>query len=114
MEPPKPPATIKYDDFVKMDLRIATILEARVHAKADKLMVLKVTIGTEERQIVAGIRAHYTPEQLVGKQILVVTNLEPRELRGEVSHGMLLAASNDKEFALLAPDKPIEAGSGVK
>lgn len=108
------PPVIQYDDFAKLDLRIATVLEARVHAKADKLMVLKVSLGTEERQIVAGIKAHYAPEQLVNKQILVVTNLEPRNLRGEVSHGMLLAASNDKEFALLTPDKPITAGSGVK
>lgn len=110
------PAVIKYEDFEKVNLRVATILEARPHKdpKVSKLLVLKVSLGAEERQIVAGIKAHYTLEQLVGKQILVVTNLEPRDLRGETSHGMLLAASNDTEFALLAPDKPIAAGSMVK
>jgi methionine--tRNA ligase beta chain len=114
---PAQPPIIKYDDFAKLDLRIATIIEATPHPdpKVDKLLVLKVSIGTEERQIVAGIKAHYPPEQLAGKQILVVCNLESRALRGVTSHGMLLAASNDKgEFALLSPDKAITPGSSVK
>jgi methionyl-tRNA synthetase len=104
---------IKYDDFVKVDLRVGTIKEARLHAKADKLVVLKVDLGKEERQIVAGIKLHYAVEQLLNKQIIVVTNLEPRDLRGEVSHGMLLAASNDTGLALLTVDKEIAAGSKV-
>jgi tRNA-binding protein len=83
---------INYDDFAKVELKVATILEAKAHPNADKLLVLQIDLGEEKRQICAGIKAHYAPEQLVGKQIIVVANLEPRMLRGEVSNGMLLAA----------------------
>jgi methionyl-tRNA synthetase len=108
---------IMYDDFAKADLRIGTIIEAKAHPdpKVDKLLVLKVKIGMEERQIVAGIKKHYEPETLVNKQIVVVTNLEPRVLRGEVSHGMLLAASDaQNNLSLIGPDKLMEPGSQVK
>lgn len=84
--------SIQYDDFAKIELRVATILEAKPHPNADKLLVLQIDLGEEKRQICAGIRAYYQPEQLVGRQIIVVANLEPRMLRGEVSNGMLLAA----------------------
>ena len=75
--------TIAYDDFAKLELRVATIVEAKVHPNADKLLVIQVDLGGEKRQICAGIRAFYSPEQLVGKQVVVVANLEPRPLRGE-------------------------------
>ena len=109
------PGVIQYDDFAKLDLRIGTVIEASPHPNADKLLVLQVDLGEQKRQIVAGIRAHYTPEQLVGRRIVVVNNLEPAMLRGETSNGMLLAASSGDKVVLLQPDDP-EAlpGSRVK
>src|SRR5687767_9306031 len=87
--------TINYDDFAKLDLRVATVLECRPHANADKLLVLQIELaGGERRQICAGLRQHAAPEQLVGKQIVVVANLAPRQMRGEISQGMLLAATD--------------------
>ncbi len=105
---------ITYDDFAKIDLRIATILAAREHPNANKLMLLQIKVGEEEKQIVAGIRGHYTPEQLVGRQIVVVNNLQEAVLRGEESHGMLLAASDANGVVLLRPDRECEVGSTVK
>src|SRR4051812_21964362 len=94
--PPTAPPTIKYDDFTKLELRVATILECRPHEKGDRLLVLQLDMGNgERRQICAGIRQHYAqPEALVGKQIVVVANLAPRTMLGEVSQGMLLAATD--------------------
>lgn len=108
--------TINYDDFAKIDLRVATVVECRPHSNADKLLVLQIDVGGERRQICAGIRAHYTPEQLVGKQIIIVANLEPRSLRGETSQGMLLAATDDAtgKVVLLGPGEPVAPGSKVK
>lgn len=106
---------IQYEEFAKVELRIATVLAARPVAGTDKLVALQVSLGSEERQIVAGIRAQYAPESLVGKQIVIVANLEPRTLRGETSHGMLLAASDSSgKLSLLTPDQGIDAGSQVK
>src|ERR1700690_2343916 len=103
--------TIKYDDFAKLDLRIATVLECKPHANADKLLVLQIDLGGEKRQICAGLRLHYTPEQLVGKQIIVVANLEPRAMRGEISQGMLLAATDvvTNKVIVLNPSEPAPA-----
>lgn len=88
------------------DLRTARVLEAIHHPNADRLLVMKIDLGEEERQIVAGIRGHYEPEDLVGQGIVVVANLQPAKLRGEVSQGMLLAAENEegKLGLLLAPE----------
>lgn len=88
------------------DLRAARIMEAQNHPNADRLLVMKIDLGEEERQIVAGIRGHYEPEDLVGQGIVVVANLQPAKLRGEVSEGMLLAAENEegKLGLLLAPE----------
>src|SRR5439155_26991000 len=86
--------TIQYDDFAKLDLRVATVLECKPHANADKLLVLQIDLGNEKRQICAGLRQHVAPESLVGKQIVVVANLAPRQMRGEISQGMLLAATD--------------------
>ena len=109
-------STINYDDFAKIDLRVATIVEARLHSNADKLLVLQIDLGGERRQICAGIRSHYSPEQLAGKQIIVVANLEPRPLRGEISQGMLLAATDNASgnVILLAPVENVASGSKVK
>src|SRR5689334_21399978 len=97
---------IAYDDFAKLDLRVAKVLEARPHPNADKLLLLQVDAGGVPKQIVAGIRLHYTPEQLVGRLIVIVDNLAPAMLRGEASHGMLLAATSGEKVILLAPDDP--------
>ena len=123
--PPEPPAsaiapvtptTIQYDDFAKLDLRVATVIECRPHANADKLLVLQVELlGGERRQICAGLRQYYQPEQLVGKQIVIVANLAPRTMRGEVSNGMLLAATDPatKKVIVIAPSEQVSAGSKV-
>jgi tRNA-binding protein len=97
---------IAYDDFAKIELRVAKVLEARAHPNADKLMLLQIDVGDVQKQIVAGIRQHYTPEQLVGKLIVVVNNLQPAMLRGETSDGMLLAATSGEKVVLLTPDDP--------
>jgi methionine--tRNA ligase beta chain len=97
---------ISYEDFAKLELRVAKVLEARPHPNADKLLLLQVDVGDEQKQIVAGIRAHYTPESLVGKSIVIVNNLAPAMLRGETSNGMLLAATSGDKVVLLTPDDP--------
>ena len=84
---------IQYEDFAKLDLRVGTVLEVADHPNADKLLVLKVDLGTEQRQLVAGLRGYVSHEQLLGSQIVVVANLAPRKMRGVESQGMLLAAS---------------------
>ena len=104
---------ITYDDFAKVQLRVAKVLEARPHPNADKLMLLQVNVGEETKQIVAGIKLHYTPEQLVGKQIVIVNNLEPAIIRGETSNGMLLAATSGEQVILVTVDNP-ECVSGAK
>jgi methionine--tRNA ligase beta chain len=104
---------ISIDEFRKVELKIATIKSAAPHPNADKLMVLQIDLGAEERQICAGIRSHYTAEELVGRQIVVVANLETAKLRGLESQGMLLAASDDGRVIILTPEKPVTAGSKV-
>src|ERR1700685_1753470 len=107
--------TIKYVDFAKLDLRVATVLECKPHTNADKLLVLQIDLGGEKRQICAGLRQQYTPEQLVGKQIIVVANLEPRAMRGEISQGMLLAATDvvTNKVIVLTPSEAAAPGSKV-
>jgi methionyl-tRNA synthetase len=110
------PTTINYDDFAKLDLRVATVLECRPHGNADKLLVLQIELaGGERRQICAGLRQHYAPEQLVGKQIVVVANLAPRQMRGEISNGMLLAATDPltSKVIFVTPGEPAAPGSKV-
>ena len=105
--------TINYEDFAKLELRVAKVIEARPHPNADKLLLLQIDVGGEQKQIVAGIKAHYTPEQLVGRLIVVVNNLAPAMLRGETSNGMLLAATSGEKVVLLTPDDP-ECVPGAK
>lgn len=108
---------IAYDDFAKIDLRVATVVEAAPHPNADKLLVLTVDLGTERRQLIAGIRAYYAPEMLVGRQVIVVANLEPRKMRGLESNGMVLAASagegEARNVILLGVEKPTPPGSTI-
>ena len=104
---------VKYEDFEKLDLRVAEIIDAKPHPNADKLFVLDIDVGGEKRQIVAGIRSAYKAEELKGKKIIVVANLEPAKLRGVESQGMLLAAGKDNELVLLTIDKSVPSGSQV-
>lgn len=106
---------IEIDAFRKLDLRVARVITAERIPKSDKLLKLHVSIGGEERQVVAGIAQHYAPEELVGKNIVVVANLAPAKIRGHESQGMLLAASDeDGTLAILTTEKEIGAGSTVK
>jgi len=108
-------ALISIDDFRNVELRVATIRAATAHPNADRLVVLTVDMGSEQRQLVAGIRAHYEPEVLVGKQIVIVANLQPATLRGVESQGMLLAASDGEgRLALVVPERPVAPGAQVK
>jgi len=117
---PKGKPEITFDDFAKVDLRIAKIVHAEPHPNADRLLKLQLDDGSgTPRQICAGIREQYTPEDLVGKSIVIAANLAPRKIRGEESRGMLLAASNadkgsdDRSVVVMTPMSEIEPGSVV-
>ena len=105
---------ITIDDFRKLVLKVGTIKEVNDHPNADRLYVVQVDVGGVVKQLVAGIRASYAKETLVGKQVIVVDNLEPALLRGVESQGMLLAASDEAGVAVVTPDRPVVAGSTVK
>ena len=104
---------ISFEDFKKMEIRIAEVVSAENHPDADRLLVLKVSLGGEERQIVAGIRTSYSAQELVGKRIVLLANMQPAAIRGVESNGMLLAARDGNEIAILATDKPVKPGSVV-
>ena len=104
---------ISFDDFKKLDLRIGRITSVEDHPNADKLYVLKVDLGAEERQLVAGLKKYYTAEELQGRLMVVVANLEPAVLRGVESQGMLLAAGEDDVVSILQPDAAIAPGAKV-
>lgn len=108
------PASVTYEQFAQLDLRIAKVLECREHPNANKLLLLKIKVGELEKQIVAGIRGHYDPAALVGRLIVVVNNLAPAMIRGEESNGMLLAASDGTSVVLLQPERDLADGSRVK
>lgn len=113
---PAGPAMITFDDFAKLELRVGKVLECAAHPNADKLLVLQVELaGGERRQICAGLRAHYQPEQFVGKEVIVVANLAPRTMRGQVSAGMLLAASDPAtgKVVFVTPSESVSPGSKV-
>ena len=109
--------TVSFDDFAKLDLRVAKVLEVSDHPNADKLYVLKVDLGDEQRQLLAGLRPYCRPEELQGKSIVMIANLEPRKLRGLESQGMLLAATSgegpDQQVVILTPDGDVPPGATV-
>jgi methionyl-tRNA synthetase len=105
---------INYDDFQKLEIKIGTILEAGKIEGADKLLKLKIDLGDETRTIVAGIAQSYKPASLIGKQIPILTNLEPRTLRGVESQGMILACVVDEKAILLKPIKKVPNGTKIK
>lgn len=104
---------VTFKQFMELELRVAEIVSAEAHPNADKLLVLKINVGAAEKQIVAGIKGHYEPAELVGKKIVVVNNLQPAMLRGVESQGMLLAAQDAGKIVLVCPDKAVSVGSKV-
>jgi methionyl-tRNA synthetase len=110
---PVPPTLISIDDFKRIELRVARVIEARPHPNADKLLLLRVDVGDQQKQIVAGIRKFYAPESLVGRLVIVVNNLQPAMLRGEESNGMLLAATSADQVIFLTPERDCMPGSKV-
>jgi len=120
VEPPKPPVilpvgeTISIDDFVKIDLRVARIVEAELVPDADKLLKLTLDIGIEQRTVFAGIRAAYNPKELVGRLTVMVANLAPRKMRFGESQGMVLAAGDSGAVYLLSPDSGAVPGMRIK
>lgn len=121
MTPPAAPAAegapklnIQYEDFAKIDFRVGKVLAAEAVPKAEKLLKLQIDLGTEKRQILAGIAKSYTPEFLVGKSVVVVANLAPKKMMGVESQGMVLAGTGPEGIVIVSPEKEIPPGSGVK
>ncbi|MBX3372643.1 MAG: hypothetical protein KF817_02315 [Phycisphaeraceae bacterium] len=116
---------VSFDEFLRLDLRVATIVAAEPHPSADRLLRIELDDGSPtRRQVCAGIRAWYDPARLVGRQVVIVANLEPRVIRGERSEGMILAASDvlavdengqptERTVVILTPDSPVKPGSTV-
>ena len=105
--------TITIEDFIKVKLKTAKILEAERVEGSNKLLKLKIKVGDEERTLAAGIAQHYTPEELIGKTIIIVSNLKPRVIRGIESQGMLLAVEDEGKIILLTTDKEVKDGLSV-
>ncbi|MCB9056262.1 MAG: methionine--tRNA ligase [Chitinophagales bacterium] len=113
-EQPQGKPMIQFDDFAKLELKAGTVIACEKVEKADKLLKLEVDLGTEKRTIVSGIAQHYTPEEMIGKQVIVVTNLAPRKMRGIESQGMILTAEDiDGKLQLLKPENVVSPGSNV-
>lgn len=104
---------VNIEDFKKLELRIAKVIEVNDHPNADKLYLLKVSLGDRERQMVAGIKASYTKEELLGKQVVIIDNLESATIRGQISEGMVLAVRYSGGITVLRPDKEVELGNIV-
>ena len=103
-----------YEDFKKIELKIARIKEVNDHPGADRLYIIMVEVGDKTRQIVAGIKNSYKKEDLIGREVVLVDNLDPAVIRGAESQGMLLAASDDKGMSIVTPDREVALGSIVK
>ena len=102
------------DDFRKLELRIAEIKEVNDHPNADKLLVLILDLGDRRKQVVAGIKNFYSKEELLGRQVVLIDNLDPVVLRGVESQGMILAGSDENSLAVVSPEKKLKLGSIVK
>ena len=101
------------DDFKKLDLRVAEILDVEPHPNADRLYVLKLKVGERQKQIVAGIKEFYSADELKGKRIAIIDNLEPVVLRGVESQGMLLAAKDENGLGILTVERAVDSGSSI-
>lgn len=104
---------ITFEEFKKVDLRIGKIIVAENVEKSKKLLRLQVDIGEEERQILSGIAEFYNPQDLIGREVVVVVNLEPRKIMGLESQGMLLAAGSEEKPVILEPEEHVKAGSKI-
>ncbi|MDR0546968.1 MAG: methionine--tRNA ligase subunit beta, partial [Dysgonamonadaceae bacterium] len=112
VSPIKP--NIVFDDFTKLDIRVGKVLECTKVPKADKLLQFKIDDGLGGRTILSGIAQHYAPEELIGKQVCFIANLEPRKIKGVESQGMILSAENaDGSLAIIQPAREVLAGSKV-
>lgn len=114
LRPAKP--VVEFDDFAKLDLRVARVLECREHPNADKLLILKVDLGIEKRQVCAMLKGHYRPDDLINRLVIVVANLEPRSMRGEISQGLILSAAEGpmkQRMIVLSPSADVAVGSIV-
>ena len=107
------PSEITIDDFTKIELKVGTIIAAEKHPKADRLLVEQIDLGTETRQIVSGIAKTFEPKDVIGKKVVVVSNLKPVKLRGVESQGMILCASNDKDLDIVTILKDLPNGTKV-
>ena len=105
---------VNFDDFSKLELKTGKILEVSPHPDAEKLYLLKVDIGEKVVQLVAGIKPFYTPEQLENKLVVVLVNLEPKNIRGVSSEGMVLAAQGKDDVSLIVLDKEVAPGSTIR
>ena len=105
---------ITFDDFKKLEIITARVVNVRNHPDADKLFILEVDTGTGKKEIVAGIRNFYAKDELIGKDIVMVDNLSPATIRGVESNGMLLAATSENVIVIVVPDKPSKPGSKVR
>ena len=113
VEPQKP--LVEFDDFSKMDIRVGKIVSAEKVKKADKLLQLVVDTGVDQRTIISGIAEHYSPEEVVGKQVSVLLNLAPRKIRGVESQGMILMAENSEgKLCFVSPENDFETGSNIR
>ena len=104
---------ISFSDFQDVDLRVARVESVEPHPNADKLLVIKLDLGGEQKQTVAGLKEYYSPEELVGKEVVVVNNLDPAKLRGVESQCMLLAVQDGDQVVLLIPEKSVTPGAKV-
>jgi len=104
---------ISLQEFQELDLRVADVTDVLDHPKADKLYILKVNLGDQTKQLVAGLRPYYTKEELEGKKVVIVNNLEPAVLRGERSEGMILVAQDGDRVVVLTVDKDVSSNSKV-
>ncbi|MBU1853921.1 MAG: methionine--tRNA ligase subunit beta [Candidatus Omnitrophica bacterium] len=106
--------TVSFEEFKKLSIKICRIKEVKDHPNADKLYILKIDIGGEEREVVAGIKMSYKPEELKDKLVAFVENIAPATIRGVESRGMVLAAQDNEKIVVISPDKDIAPGSKVK
>ncbi len=105
---------VNIDDFRKLELKVAKIKEVQDHPNTDKLYIIIIDLGDKTKQIVAGIKGSYKKEDLLGKQVVVVDNLEPAVLRGAESQGMILATSDEIGITIISPERKVKLGSIVK
>lgn len=103
-----------YDDFAKLQFQVGEIVACQAVPKSKKLLCSQVRIGSQTRQIISGIKAHYSPEEMVGKKVMVITNLKPAKLAGMVSEGMLLCAEDEEgNLSLMTPEKDMPSGAEI-